>query len=160
MAADAGWVPQGRFIGTTGVTVNPRLYLAFGISGAVQHVTGLGSPDHIIAVNTDASAPMMSMADLAIVTDETGLLKSWPPTWEAPTMSERFDVAVVGARTGQGGSRPRAGPGRPIGRPTRTGPVPRLQEHVRRSRLRPHPRPAHPGLVGGRPLPAVGHPPL
>jgi electron transfer flavoprotein alpha subunit len=74
VAADAGWVPSGRFIGTTGVTVNPRLYLALGISGAVQHVTGLGSPDHIIAVNVDASAPMMSMADMAIVTDARVLL--------------------------------------------------------------------------------------
>jgi len=74
VAADAGWVPQDRFIGTTGVTVNAALYVALGISGAVQHVTGLGSPDHIIAVNIDASAPMMAMADLAVVTDARGLL--------------------------------------------------------------------------------------
>jgi electron transfer flavoprotein alpha subunit len=75
VAADAGWVPQDRFIGTTGVTVNPRLYIAFGISGAVQHVTGLGQPDHIVAVNVDGSAPMMGMADLAIVTDAPALLR-------------------------------------------------------------------------------------
>jgi electron transfer flavoprotein alpha subunit len=74
VAADAGWVPQDRFIGTTGVTVNARLYVALGISGAVQHVSGLGHPDRIIAVNTDASAPMMTMADLAIVTDARALL--------------------------------------------------------------------------------------
>lgn len=74
VAADAGWVPQDRFIGTTGVTVDPRLYVALGISGAVQHVTGLGDPDHIIAVNVDPSAPMMAMADLAIVTDARALL--------------------------------------------------------------------------------------
>jgi electron transfer flavoprotein alpha subunit len=74
VAADAGWVPQDRFIGTTGVTVDARLYVALGISGAVQHVTGLGDPDHIIAVNTDASAPMMGMADLAIVTDARAVL--------------------------------------------------------------------------------------
>jgi electron transfer flavoprotein alpha subunit len=74
VAADAGWVPQDRFIGTTGVAVDPELYLAFGISGAVQHVAGLGTPDHIIAVNTDASAPMMGMADLAIETDARALL--------------------------------------------------------------------------------------
>ena len=55
--------------------VNPSLYIALGISGAVQHVTGLGDPEHIVAVNTDASAPMMSMADLAIVTDARALLK-------------------------------------------------------------------------------------
>ena len=75
VAADVGWVPQDRFIGTTGVMVDPDLYIALGISGAVQHVTGLGDPDHIVAVNTDASAPMMTMADLAIVTDARALLQ-------------------------------------------------------------------------------------
>jgi electron transfer flavoprotein alpha subunit len=74
VAADAGWVPQDRFIGTTGVAVDPELYIALGISGAVQHVSGLGHPDHIIAVNVDASAPMMAMADLAIETDARALL--------------------------------------------------------------------------------------
>jgi electron transfer flavoprotein alpha subunit len=74
VAADAGWVAQDRFIGTTGVAVDPELYIAFGISGAVQHVSGLGQPDHIIAINTDASAPMMAMADLAIETDARALL--------------------------------------------------------------------------------------
>ncbi|HEY2814007.1 MAG TPA: mycofactocin-associated electron transfer flavoprotein alpha subunit [Acidimicrobiales bacterium] len=74
VAADAGWAPQDRFIGTTGVAVDPQLYLAFGISGAVQHVAGLGQPDHIVAVNTDPSAPMMAMADLAIETDARALL--------------------------------------------------------------------------------------
>lgn len=74
VAADAGWVPQDRFIGTTGVTVSPRLYVALGISGAVQHVSGLGTPEHIVAVNTDASAPMMAMAHLAIVSDARAVL--------------------------------------------------------------------------------------
>lgn len=71
---DWGWLPFERQIGTTGVTVHPELYLAFGISGAVQHVAGLGDPDHVIAVNTDASCPMMSVADLAIVTDAPALV--------------------------------------------------------------------------------------
>lgn len=74
VAADFGWAPADRFIGTTGVMVKPKLYIAFGISGAVQHVSGLGDPEHIIAVNTDASAPMMALADLAIVTDAKALL--------------------------------------------------------------------------------------
>lgn len=72
--ADAGWVPFERQIGTTGVTVDPDLYLAFGISGAVQHVTGLGHPEHVVSVNLDASCPMMMMADLAIVTDAPAML--------------------------------------------------------------------------------------
>jgi electron transfer flavoprotein alpha subunit len=71
---DWGWLPFERQIGTTGVTVHPRLYLAFGVSGAVQHVTGLGDPAHVISVNTDASCPMMAMADLAIVTDAPALV--------------------------------------------------------------------------------------
>jgi electron transfer flavoprotein alpha subunit len=49
--------------------VDPSLYLAFGISGAVQHTAGLGDPDHIVSVNTEPHCPMMSMADLAIVSD-------------------------------------------------------------------------------------------
>ena len=74
VASDLGWAPHDRYIGTTGVTVDPRLYIAFGISGAVQHVTGLGHPEHVISVNTDPSAPMMAMADLAIVADATAVL--------------------------------------------------------------------------------------
>ena len=74
VASDLGWAPPGRYIGTTGVTVDPRLYVALGISGAVQHVTGLGRPDHVISVNTDQSAPMISMADLAVVSDARQVL--------------------------------------------------------------------------------------
>lgn len=74
VAADLGWVPVDRFIGTTGVAVNPRLYVAFAISGAVQHVGGLGDPERIISVNTDPSAPMMTMADVAIVSDARAVL--------------------------------------------------------------------------------------
>ena len=75
VAADAGWVPADRFIGTTGVTVDPDLYIGLGISGAVQHVAGIGHPRHLVAVNTDSSAPLMAMADLAIVTDAVALLR-------------------------------------------------------------------------------------
>ena len=71
---DWGWLPFERQIGTTGVIVHPELYLAFGVSGAVQHVAGLGDPDHVIAVNLDASCPMMSIADLALVTDAPALV--------------------------------------------------------------------------------------
>lgn len=74
VAADLGWVEGDRFIGTTGVTVDPDLYVALGISGAVQHVSGLGDPEHLVAVNIDPSAPIMAMADLAIVTDAPTML--------------------------------------------------------------------------------------
>lgn len=66
---DRSWVHHDRQIGTTGVVVDPVLYLSFGVSGAVQHTSGLGHPDHIVSVNTDPHCPMMSMSDLAIVSD-------------------------------------------------------------------------------------------
>jgi electron transfer flavoprotein alpha subunit len=66
---DRSWVHHDRQIGTTGVVIDPDLYLSFGVSGAVQHTSGLGHPDHIISVNTDPHCPMMSMSDLAIVAD-------------------------------------------------------------------------------------------
>lgn len=71
---DRGWVGHERQIGTTGVVVDPRLYLAFGISGAVQHTSGLGQPDHVISINTDPHCPMMQLADLAIVADANAVL--------------------------------------------------------------------------------------
>ena len=69
VVTDRGWVPHERQIGTTGVVVDPQLYLAFAISGAVQHTAGLGSPEHTITVNTDPHCPMMQLSDLAIVSD-------------------------------------------------------------------------------------------
>jgi len=75
VVTDAGHVSHARQIGTTGVVVDPRLYLALGISGAVQHVAGIGAPDHVISVNIDPHCPMMAMADLAVVTDAGALLR-------------------------------------------------------------------------------------
>jgi electron transfer flavoprotein alpha subunit len=74
VVTDRGWVGHARQIGTTGVAVDPDLYVAFGISGAVQHTAGLGDPDHIISVNTDGSCPMMQMADLAVISDANAVL--------------------------------------------------------------------------------------
>jgi electron transfer flavoprotein alpha subunit len=71
---DRNWVGHERQIGTTGVVVDPSLYLAFGISGAVQHTSGLGHPDHVISVNTDPHCPMMQMSDLAVVADANAVL--------------------------------------------------------------------------------------
>lgn len=76
VATDAGWAPFERQIGTTGVAIDPDLYIALGISGAVQHTAGLGQPDHIVSVNLDASCPMMEMADLALVTDAGALVRA------------------------------------------------------------------------------------
>ncbi|SDX24144.1 Electron transfer flavoprotein, alpha subunit [Amycolatopsis xylanica] len=75
VVTDAGHASYQRQIGTTGVVVDPELYIAFGISGAAQHIGGLGAPKHVVSVNTDPSCPMTAMADLGIVTDATALLE-------------------------------------------------------------------------------------
>jgi len=74
VVTDAGWMDYDRQIGTTGVAVSPELYIAFGISGAAQHIGGLGTPEHVVSVNTDPSCPMTAMADLGIVADAKGAL--------------------------------------------------------------------------------------
>jgi len=74
VVTDRGWTPHERQIGTTGVVVDPDLYLAFAISGAVQHVSGLGDPRHVISVNTDGHCPMMQLADIAITSDANATL--------------------------------------------------------------------------------------
>ena len=74
VASDAGWIPFDRQIGTTGVAVKPCIYVAFGVSGATQHTSGLGDPEHVISVNLDATCPMMAMSDVAIVSDAKAVL--------------------------------------------------------------------------------------
>lgn len=74
VVTDRGWVGHERQIGTTGVVVSPELYMAFGISGAVQHTSGLGDPRHVISVNVDPYCPMMQMSDLAVVSDANAVL--------------------------------------------------------------------------------------
>ena len=76
-AVDAGWISYPHQIGQTGITVRPRLYLAFGVSGLVQHTVGMSSSGVVVAVNKDRNAPIFACADYGIIADWEETIGEW-----------------------------------------------------------------------------------
>lgn len=76
VAVDDGFMPRHRQVGATGSWVTARVYIAVGISGAIQHLQGIGACDKVIAINTDAGCDMVKRADLSVIADSNEFLQA------------------------------------------------------------------------------------
>lgn len=76
MAVDDGFMPRNRQVGATGTWVTARVYVAVGISGAIQHLQGIGACDKVVAINMDPGCDMIERADLSVIGDSSAILKA------------------------------------------------------------------------------------
>lgn len=93
VAVDDGHMPRGRQVGATGTWVTARVYLAVGISGAIQHLQGIGACDKVVAVNLDPGCDMIKRADMAVIGDAAAILQALIERVEAHRQGAKRDAA-------------------------------------------------------------------
>ena len=89
VAVDDGFMPRSRQVGASGTWVTARVYLAVGISGAIQHMQGIGQCDKVVAINTDAGCDMVKRADLAVIADSEAILEELAKLAQQYALSKR-----------------------------------------------------------------------
>ncbi|TBU71566.1 electron transfer flavoprotein subunit alpha/FixB family protein [Phytopseudomonas daroniae] len=93
VAVDDGHMPRGRQVGATGTWVTARVYLAVGISGAIQHLQGIGACDKVVAINLDSGCDMIKRADMAVIGDSAAILQALIDKVEAHRHGAKRDAA-------------------------------------------------------------------